>query len=255
MKTLLSILLLLLLSTTYGEILSKSANGAFKINASKVDLFQLIKEYSRETNKNLFISSSIARKKINVEIIGVKSIDVKSFEKLLISLIVSEDLSVIQSKDKTNFSVLRKKDVRYDSIPLYNKISEVPDTDELVYFYKKLTNVSPKQVERAFRPFQSKVGRIYSEVNSRVIVMMDSARNVKNLYKIISQYDTPEMAAGIKASKKLNKELKSIASKKVPLSNKIENNIFLFISLFSLIFLIIGFMLRGFVIRKIEGGL
>ncbi len=235
--------------------LSPNGNGTYSLTGQDLDLLELIKDYGKLTKTNVFISNEVKNKHFSINFYGNKNIDKEKLDRLIISLATSHSLTVIRSKDKKELNIFSLRSAKYETLPHYKEAKNVPKTKEFVSYFYKVKHLSPKIITRSFRAFLSKIGRIYADSNSKGITIRGYGVNVHFLNDLISMVDTPEMANSIKSQKAFNKELKELAKSKPPISERIEKHLYLFIILFSLIALIIGFMFRGFVIRRIEGGL
>ncbi len=88
------------------------------------------------------------------------------------------------------YRIVNQKDIKYTKTKIYTG-NYTPDTDRFVMKIIPLKNINAKQVERAFRPFNSRQGRIYTIEQTNTIVIQDTGSNINRLSKLVKFIDVP----------------------------------------------------------------
>jgi type II secretory pathway component GspD/PulD (secretin) len=152
------------------------------------------------------------------------------------------------------YRIMRLRDARDQETPMITDAAQLPDSDLLVTYFMHHEYVSPEYVARIARSFMPANSRIIPEEGTNSVLITDSSRNILKLKKLIQQIDTPQNAKESadwldNLAKKMEGDCPELAA-----TNHTPQPGIL-IALFSLIGLVIGFLVRGYVIRRIEGGL
>lgn len=152
------------------------------------------------------------------------------------------------------YRVVRLRDARDQEIPVITDAAKLPDSDLLVTYVMPIRHSPPDFIARNLRSFMPANSRIIPDDMTRSILITDSAHNIAKLKKLVERLDTPEAAR--QAREWLAKRAShSTDSCVAPSSGTQGPRPAILIALFSLIALVIGFLARGYVIRRIEGGL
>lgn len=88
------------------------------------------------------------------------------------------------------YRIVGQKDIKYTKTKIYTG-NYTPDTDRFVMRIIPLKNINAKQVERAFRPFNSRQGRIYTIEQTNTIIIQDTGSNINRLAKLVKFIDVP----------------------------------------------------------------
>ncbi|HLE12759.1 MAG: hypothetical protein A2504_09595 [Bdellovibrionales bacterium RIFOXYD12_FULL_39_22] len=236
---------------SFADVLIKRANN-YIISSEEVSLFQLVKSYSAIIGQNLTIDSDL--KDESVIVVGNKIFDEKQMEKYISFQLYTNDMALIRSK-KGDYELIEARYIRYKYLPVYQDKDEIPDSHDYVRYIYKLKYIETAELARNVRPFVSRYGRVIDIDSAKQIIISDVAKNVKRIIKIYETLDTPETLANQLELKKLNDKYKSMSDYKEDVWQNIEKYQAYFMILFSLISLLIGFIFRGYLIRRIEGGL
>jgi len=152
------------------------------------------------------------------------------------------------------YRVMRQRDARDQEIPLITDGDQLPDSDLLVTYVMAIKHTPPEYIARNLRSFMPANSRIIPDDTTSSVLLTDSAHNISKLKKLVQRLDTPQ------AGKEAKEWLAAIA-KRADVScpahgaDAYAPKPGILIALFSLIALVIGFLMRGYVIRRIEGGL
>jgi hypothetical protein len=152
------------------------------------------------------------------------------------------------------YRVLKLRDARDQELPLITEASKLPDSDLNVTYFMSIQHVPPEYIARNLRSFMPAASRIVPSEATRSLFITDSAHNMSKLKKLVEQLDTPEAAHGVKAWMASHSE--DLDDPCVTPGSETQGpKPVILIVLFSLIALVVGFLIRGYVIRRIEGGL
>jgi hypothetical protein len=88
-----------------------------------------------------------------------------------------------------------------------------------------------------------------------MITIQDTGINILRAYEIIKTLDTKETKSDYEAIKNINQKYSKEKLRTIDIISAYQKNSSLFLIIFSLMGAIIGFLARGFLIRRIEGGL
>ena len=102
----------------------------------------------------------------------------------------------VPSENGDGFMIINSRDVRYTPVPQYfadkNTSPDLPDN----YDYYQLTYEAEgaramTNFARSFRPFMSRYGRIINLKHNNLVIIQDTAPNLKRFYKLLAKFDTP----------------------------------------------------------------
>jgi len=152
------------------------------------------------------------------------------------------------------YRVVRLRDARDLEIPVITDPAMLPDSDLLVTYVMSIQQTPPEYIARNMRSFMPASSRIIPNDANGTIIITDSAHNISKLKRLVERLDNPKSA---KQAKELlaNRASQAEATCPSPASDVLGPQPAILIALFSLMALIIGFLARGYVIRRIEGGL
>ena len=247
------ILMIFLLVTqiSYASVLELNSNGDYKINQLEFSVAQIVKDYAAINKLNLIMKDPPKR---NLFLMGPKNIKKEKIE-LFISAVTSQIGYTIFSNKKLNqIKLLPSRDVRYHGEGLYIDIKNVPDNYHHSMFSMKLKHVIASTISRGMRPMMSRYGRIIDGKNPNTLLISDTGKNIHRLHKLISELDVPKFAERAKFLEELNKKGTAVVETKTSSLDFIKDKHILFIFVFSLIGGILGFGIRGYMIKRIEGG-
>ena len=238
-------------------LISLSTNAAIKFNGDKLtiinnqlDLKELAKVYANYKELNLVLAPTFKNTKI--EVFGKNTVEANELEKFISNIYFEQGYTFLI---RDNFlQVINSRDIRYKSVPMYNKITEVPKTYNVVQFTLATTHIPSRDISRNLRPFMGRYGRIIDESNGQSLVIQDSALNIHRVYQIIKTLDTPEYEKLRSKLDGINKSLNPELVYEESFTDVIADQNILFIVLFSLLSLVIGFGIRGYMMKRIEGG-
>ena len=232
-----------------------SADGAgeIQLKAGEMGFLNFLEMVSDRLNIQVNASGlDVGSKTVTVPNTGPLSLD--RAKALILSTLYLQGYTWLHDSSTDTYRIMHQRDARDQETPMITDSAQLPDSDLLVTYFMKIEHVSPEYIARIVRSFMPANSRIIPDVATGSVLITDSSRNILKLKKLIQQVDTPETAKY--SSDWLNawsKKAESNCSDQVAESRASQPVIL--IVLFSLIALIIGFLIRGYVIRRIEGGL
>jgi hypothetical protein len=155
----------------------------------------------------------------------------------------------VHTHDLDTYRIVRRRQAKDADIPLITKREELPDTDAMVTFGMRLKHYPTDATSRSLRNFMPPNSRILSFDITNTLLITDGARSIARMLALVDRLDTPQSAADLKKSLSIPPRVEDCAKPEHPRQDIIQ------LVLFSLVALIIGFLIRGYVIRRIEGGL
>jgi type II secretory pathway component GspD/PulD (secretin) len=158
--------------------------------------------------------------------------------------------TLVHDEELDFYRVMRQRDARDAPLRLVTDLAQLKDNDEIVSFIFKPKYFPVEGLARFLRSFAPANSRLIPEESTNSLIITDSARSIVKYQAMISRLDTPKAAEEAKAE--LKARAKNEQCPAVPDSGASPA---LFVALFALIGLIIGFLARGYAIRRIEGGL
>lgn len=231
--------------------------AVFAINGSKVEfqsshfmISELVKSYASLEKMNVVFDSDYNDEQITT--VGPKSIDKKSLDLYISAMLSQSGFGMRILPETRTLSVFKSRDVRYFLTSSYKNIAEVPDTYEHVQFMYELKHIPSAELARNMRPLISRYGRIIEHTNS--IFLSDSGKNIRRIMKLIQELDNPDYLKHVEEVKELNEKNKKTIERKQEFLKILSNNNVIFIILFSIVGAIIGFGIRGYAMKRIEGG-
>lgn len=249
MKTIL--ILLLLLSGQALCNVFEIKNDEVLFPKSEFTISDFIKDYARYKSLNVVFTNDF--KDETIHLVGPKKMELDKLELYLSLALYQNQYSMFVLPETNTLKVIPARDTRYTTATTYNDLSKIPNTFENILFTYSLKHVSAASISRNLRPLAGRYGRIIDHKGDGILIS-DSAKNVKRMMQVVLALDTPAQAKDIALIKKLNEENKKIITAKKSFLEILGDNNVIFIVLFALIGLIIGFGARGYLMKRIEGG-
>lgn len=248
------IITLLLLSITFvhaNDVLTKEGDD-YKVNQNKIELRDLLESYASLKGYNIQFE---VNPKGKLNIFGKKSIKKEDLDLFISSALNQMGYTSLYMKELNQLKVLSTRDVRYNESGVYDDIEKLPRDYTHVKFILPLKYVNGSYISRNMRPFMSRYGRIIDDKLSNKLIISDTAVNIHRLYDLIKKLDTKSFKERREKIEEINKKKGFVEIKETTsFMSFLTDQYVLFIIIFSLIGLIIGYGLRGHMIKKVEGG-
>lgn len=149
------------------------------------DIMELTKYMQKLTGINLILDKEIKGK---ATIVATGPITVGDAWKAYLTVLNNNGYTLVKSG--AFYSVVQTRDIRYIPTKIYTG-SFTPNTDNYVMKIVPLKNVSASEINRSFRPFMSRYGRINEIQQTNTIIIQDTGANINRLAKLIKFIDVP----------------------------------------------------------------
>lgn len=242
------IILALFASTSiYSKAITKTGD---KVNISQsFTLEELVRDYASLKGMNLGLSENLAKERL--EAYGPRKLKVEQLKAFVDFALFEAGFNALYDPHTNTLSVMASRDVRYAALDAYTQIDEVPRTFQYAKYVYKMKNISGNDLARNLRPFLSRYGRVIDGPEGKSLVLSETGKNIHRVHQLLELIDSEEFQKErLKAQKINEKAIVELPKEGRPLSE----NIYLFVLLFSLISGTIGFIARGYSIKRIEGG-
>jgi general secretion pathway protein D len=233
------------LAATVGPIQLKTGEMGF------LNFLQMVSEKLDIQIDASGLGSNAEAQKVNVPDAGPLNSDRAKAE--VLSILYLSGYNWIYNPSTNLYRVLNQRDARDQELPIITESKDLPDNDLIVTYFMKVAHASPEFIARNIRSFMPAASRIIPFEWTQSIIITDSARNLSKLKKLIEKLDTPQAAQ--EAKDFLAEKAKENDASCPPPPGPAGSAPGVLIALFSLIALVMGFLARGYVIRRIEGGL
>jgi len=186
------LLVLILASNAQGAPFSlhKNSKGLIEpFQVKELDLERFVREFSRVAKKKIQISAPWSKQlKGSVTISIGDPLDGPRLTEVFHQVLNSNGYSVVDTPDGKAWTILRIRDARDSSLPVYSG-DDVPSTWRLVTVIHELKHVRADEVSRYMRSFMPANSRIIPVGHSRVAIT-DTGVNIKSKVKLIGLLDT-----------------------------------------------------------------
>ncbi len=245
------ILMFFIVSTSSATVLERDGNG-FRLTRNKFSARELLKDYSALSELNLSVSPDFTDQ--TFEIHGNRKLSREMVEGFVSRIMDISGNAFIVKPQSPFVEVISARDARYATVPVYEDESMIPYNDNYIQFNFRLKHADPADLARNMRPFLSRYGRVVDVKHARTVHLMDNASNVRRLIQISKIIDVPSFKEGKKEIDSINeKHRKILKNEKDVLAILLENN-GIFLVVFLVLGIILGFGIRGYVIKRVEGG-
>lgn len=238
------------LNIAFAGTLVKVKDG-YKIINKKFELASIAEDYAKILGYALIVDAKM-NDKINAY--GPRIIKADQLDLFVSAILNSRGYTLLINNKIKQIEVINSRDIRYKGGSVIKEIKNVPNTYNYFQFVMNLMYVNSNEVSRNLRPFISRYGRVISEKNANTIIIADSGRNIHRIHGLIKKLDTAEFLKRRKLVEKINSESKKTITKNKSILSYIKDQHILFLIAFSLIGGIIGFGIRGYMMKKVEGG-
>ena len=234
----------------FAQAFEKSGQGI--LVAPSFELSAAIRDFAKIRGKNLVLPENFQSEKVFVY--GPKIIQEENFEEYVSSALYHAGYTIMEEAATNTLQVIHSRDIRYMSVPTFKTPQEAPDTYDYIRYIFKLNHISSNNLARNLRPFVSRYGRIIDDKSGNILVLNDTGKTIRRVKELLKIIDTPEFAKGAAKIERMNQAASIEVKEDKGILTVIKDQHFLFIAVFSLIFALIGFIVRGYLLRRIEGG-
>lgn len=246
----LCLFILLSAQVCYATIITKQ-DDSFQVNKKHFSIEALVKDYSKIKGYTLLLDSSL---KGDMSIYGPKSFKENELDLFVSSVLNQMNYTILITENIKQLEVISARDIRYRGGEVITDINKVPMDYYFYQYVMRLKYVNANEVSRNLRPFVSRYGRVIDEKNANTIILADTGINIHRLQKLLTILDTPEFLKRKKIVDRVNSKIKEEVVIEKSIFKFFKDEYVLFLICFSLIGAILGFGVRGYMMKKIEGG-
>lgn len=245
-------LFVLLTQLSFAQTLVRDGNGDYLLKKSSYTVSEILLDYAKLENLNLMILTQVPPELVvSVGENKIKRENIRNFISVLLS---QQDLTLAFSEHSNNVKVIDERDVRYNSAQSFEDVTKVP-RDHFYYQYQSLLkHIDASEMARNLRPFMSRYGRVIDVPHADGLIIIDTGANIHMIAQMMEKLDTESFAKDQAEVKALNEKHQKIIKKEKAWTEILSNNTIIFILIFLLFGLVIGFGARGFMMKRIEGG-
>lgn len=251
MRMLSFIFCLLITFSVRAELLKPQTSGEVEILKSTFSALEILEEWARLKGINLSIDRSFPKKSI-FHLRGKKSLSSEELDAYVTGVVGQSQFTLVTFPGSKLVKVISSRDVRYEPLPVYRNVNDVPENHSYAQMVYELKHIDPKDLARNLRPFLSRYGRVID--HSNIIYVADETRNLKRIGKIINFLDTDEYAKSLKRTEELNKKHEKVVKEEKSLIQILSEKEIIFLIIFFILGSIIGFGTRGYLMKRVEGG-
>ena len=150
--------------------------------------------------------------------------------------------------------VIEARDSRYTTLPVVEDETKIPDNDNLIQFNHRLKYADASDMARNLRPFMSRYGRVIDVPYAKSVHIADSGSNIIRLLAMIKVIDVAAYDEGKKEIEDLNEKHRKILKNEKSVGMIVLENQGVFFIVFLILGLILGFGVRGYLMKRVEGG-
>lgn len=243
-------MIIFLSCSAYGKVFEVKENRVHFVN-EQYKVSDFLKEYAIFKSLNVVLPQEF--QDATMTLAGPRTMDVKTLDLYLSLALYQTGSAMFMLPETHTIKVIAARETRFRTATTYTDLSKVPETYENIIFSYRLKHISAANLARNLRVFASRYGRIIDHTGDGILVS-DTAKNVRSLMEVVVALDTPEEAKNYTELQALNEKNKKILTKTRGLLEILGDHNIIFISLFALIGLIVGFGVRGYMMKRIEGG-
>lgn len=246
------ITLLLLSTSLHAAVLTRNPEGDFALNKTSFKMSEVLADYATLMNYNLSVSSEFQDEVFTVQ--GLPQVKKDQMENYISILLSQSGNAVVRMPDSNFMQVISARDIRYTPLPIYKSRNDIPKNDNQAQFSYTLKHIDASEMSRNMRPFMSRYGRIIDIKHANALHITDTGNNLRKLADIVLSLDTEEFKKDQNAIQEINEKHKQALKPEKSLFEILTANQGIFIAVFFLMGIILGFGTRGYMMKKVEGG-
>lgn len=233
-----------------------ASEGLVHLKAGESGLGEFLEMVSEKLDIQVNASGLDLKERISIPETG--PLPLERAKALVLSSLYLKGYTWIYNAPVDLYRVLKQRDARDQEVPMLSESDPLPDSDVIVTYVKPIRHTHTDYIARNLRSFLPANSRIIPDEAMGAVLITDSAHNLSKLTEMIRRLDTPQLA---KEAKEWLAEMAKRTENACPQARGATSQFppspqpGILILLFSLIALVIGFLGRGYVIRRIEGGL
>ena len=244
------LLLLLIINTSFAGVLSKKNNKYF-VTKKQFQIEELAKDYAQIKGYALIMDERV---KGQFDVYGPRTFAQEDLDLFVTVALSDMGYTILRTDELKQLEVINARDIRYRGGQVFTDIDDVPRDYNFYQFVMKLNYAETHDISRNLRPFISRYGRVIEERNANTIILADTGTNIHRIQKLIKKLDTPAFLKRKELVDKINSQAKREVKESKPFLSFLKDQHVLFLISFALIGGIIGFGVRGYLMKRVEGG-
>ena len=163
----------------------KPGGALVKFNLQDADLAELVNHISGLTGKRFIYGAKV--RQIKATVVSPEPVTLEEAYQAFLSILEANGMTVVPHG--RFLKIVDSGGVVNQPTPLYERGEPVPDSDRYITRLYRLQNVSPDEIVPVLTKFKSKEGDITAYSQGRLLVITDTATQVRRLIRIIEEVD------------------------------------------------------------------
>jgi general secretion pathway protein D len=163
----------------------KPGGHLVKFNLQDADLAELVNHISGLTGKRFIYGAKV--RQIKATVVSPEPVTLDEAYQAFLSILEANGMTVVPHG--RFLKIVDSGGVVSQPTPLYERGEPVPDSDRYITRLYRLQNVSPDEIVPVLSKFKSKEGDITPYSQGRLLVITDTATQVRRLIRIIEEVD------------------------------------------------------------------
>jgi general secretion pathway protein D len=163
----------------------KPGGALVKFNLQDADLAELVNHISGLTGRRFIYGAKV--RQIKATVVSPEPVTLDEAYQAFLSILEANGMTVVPHG--RFLKIVDSGGVVSQPTPLYDRGEPVPDADRYITRLYRLQNVSPDEIVPVLTKFKSKEGDITAYAPGRLLIITDTATQVRRLIRIIEEVD------------------------------------------------------------------
>lgn len=163
----------------------KPGGTLVKFNLQDADLAELVNHISGLTGRRFIYGAKV--RQIKATVVSPEPVTLDEAYQAFLSILEANGMTVVPHG--RFLKIVDSGGVVTQPTPVYDRGEPVPDADRYITRLYRLQNVSPDEILPVLNKFKSKEGDITSYAPGRLLIITDTATQVRRLIRIIEEVD------------------------------------------------------------------
>jgi general secretion pathway protein D len=164
---------------------AKPGAALVKFNLQDADLAELVNHISGLTGRRFIYGAKV--RQIKATVVSPEPVTLDEAYQAFLSILEANGMTVVPHG--RFLKIVDSGGVVAQPTPLYDRGEPVPDADRYITRLYRLQNVSPDEIVPVLSKFKSKEGDITPYAAGRLLIITDTATQVRRLIRIIEEVD------------------------------------------------------------------
>lgn len=156
-------------------------------NFEKANLLDVLRQISKITCKNFIVSEAV-KGKGDITIISQSAVDADQAYAAFLSVLEANNMALVPAGKY--LKVVERKDSAKQSLPVYSKAGNVPDSDAQVTLLYELKYANRDQTQQLIRNLLGKSSDL-QVAGADLLIITDSGSNIRRVTGILDKIDVP----------------------------------------------------------------